>query len=395
MKKITLILAAFLLLLGSSYGQAPQLVNYQAVVRNASGDPVINQSVALRFTVRDINAAGTVLYQETQTLSTNALGLVNIQIGGGTPVTGTFAGINWNLNNKYLQVEADITGGTTFQSLVNVQLASVPFALNARTSSDNHWNASGTDIINNNIDNVGIGGTPGASAKLDISATNKGILIPRITFANRPASPATGLLIFQTDNTPGFYYYNGAAWVRVANSTDVGNTGSIIPYASGLPVTLTTVALGLVGTTALVGFGNSASGVSLLGGTLDLTGAGGTLLNFAFSAPRSGTITSLSANFSTTAGLSLIGSTLTVTAQLYTASAGSNNFSPVSGALVTLAPALTGILSIGASSSGTTSGLSIPVAAGNRYLMVFSATAAGITLINTVAGYASGGVNIN
>jgi trimeric autotransporter adhesin len=60
---------------------------------------------------------------------------------------------------------------------------------------------------------VGIGtATPNSSAQLEISAANKGLLIPRIPVASRPASPATGLLIYQTDNTPGFYYYDGVAW---------------------------------------------------------------------------------------------------------------------------------------------------------------------------------------
>lgn len=61
--------------------------------------------------------------------------------------------------------------------------------------------------------NIGLGTTtPHASAQLDISATNRGLLIPRVTQANRPPNPATGLLIYQTDNTPGFYFYNGTAW---------------------------------------------------------------------------------------------------------------------------------------------------------------------------------------
>jgi trimeric autotransporter adhesin len=60
---------------------------------------------------------------------------------------------------------------------------------------------------------VGIGTpTPNSSAQLEISAANKGLLIPRMAMASRPASPATGLLIYQTDNTPGFYYYDGTAW---------------------------------------------------------------------------------------------------------------------------------------------------------------------------------------
>lgn len=68
-------------------------------------------------------------------------------------------------------------------------------------------------IVNSVKAQVGIGtATPNSSAQLEVSAANKGLLIPRIVMASRPASPATGLLIYQTDNTPGFYYYDGTAW---------------------------------------------------------------------------------------------------------------------------------------------------------------------------------------
>lgn len=162
-----------------------------------------------------------------------------------------------------------------------------------------------------------------------------------------------------------------------------------------MPVVATTIAGGLVGTSALVGFGSSAEGVSILGGVIDLTGAGGTLLNFAFSVPRDGTITSLAAYFSTTLALSLVGTTLTITAQLYSSTTPDNTFTAVPGATVVLAPSLTGVLALGTISSGLTTGLSIPVTAGTRLLLVFSATASGVTLINTVAGYASGGLGIS
>jgi hypothetical protein len=80
--------------------------------------------------------------------------------------------------------------------------------------------------------------TPDNSAMLDIVSGSKGLLIPRMGLANRPASPATGLLIYQTDNTPGFYYYNGAAWIAVANvSTPPINIEAVIvgPYTAGNP----------------------------------------------------------------------------------------------------------------------------------------------------------------
>ena len=178
----------------------------------------------------------------------------------------------------------------------------------------------------------------------------------------------------------------------------VAGSSAIIPYASGLPVTLTTIAGGLVGTTALVGFGNSANGVSILGGTIDLSGASivaGTPINMAFSAPRDGTITAISAYFSVTTALSITGTTVTITAQLYRSTTPNNTFTAVPGAVVTLAPALTGLLAIGASSNGLITGLNIPVTSQTRLLLVFSATATGLSLAQTIIGYASGGVAIS
>jgi BclB C-terminal domain-containing protein len=150
----------------------------------------------------------------------------------------------------------------------------------------------------------------------------------------------------------------------------------------------------LVGTNGVVGFGSSTSSISLVGGAIDLTGGPGVLLNFAFSVPREGTITSIAAYFSTTAALSLVGSTITITAQLYSSTTPDNTFTPIPGAIVTLTPALTGIVALGTISNGLTTGLAIPVTPETRLLMVFTATAAGLSLINTVAGYASAGVSI-
>ena len=102
----------------------------------------------------------------------------------------------------------------------------------------------------------------------------------------------------------------------------------------------------------------------------------------------------MSAFFSNTAALSLVGSTVTITAQLYSSTTPNNTFTAVPGASVTLAPQLSGLISLGTISNGLTTGLNIPVTAQTRYLLVFSASATGLTLINTVAGYASAGLSI-
>ena len=76
--------------------------------------------------------------------------------------------------------------------------------------------------------NVCVGtSSPDNSAKLDVSATDGGLLIPRMTEVQRDAisSPATGLMIFQTDGTVGFYFYDGTAWTALSGSGATGPAG--------------------------------------------------------------------------------------------------------------------------------------------------------------------------
>ena len=85
---------------------------------------------------------------------------------------------------------------------------------------------------------------PDASAVLDISSTTKGLLIPRMTIAQRTAigSPATGLQVYQTDGTKGFYYYDGNAWTQLGSALlipithQVQQTGALV--VMGLPTRL-------------------------------------------------------------------------------------------------------------------------------------------------------------
>jgi hypothetical protein len=117
--------------------QAPQAITYQAVARDNSGNPIASQNIALRFSIRDISAAGTIVYRETHLTSTNSEGLFNVNLGQGTVVTGVFSSINWGTNSKFLQVEIDITGGTAFTDMGTQQMLSVPYALYSGSSSGN------------------------------------------------------------------------------------------------------------------------------------------------------------------------------------------------------------------------------------------------------------------
>jgi len=98
------------------------------------------------------------------------------------------------------------------------------------TAVDNDWTVSGNNMFSAVSGSVGIGASnPAASAKLDISATDKGFLPPRMTAAQRTAitSPATGLLVYQTDSPKGFYYYTGTSWEGLA---DYGANSACIDY---------------------------------------------------------------------------------------------------------------------------------------------------------------------
>lgn len=173
-----------------------------------------------------------------------------------------------------------------------------------------------------------------------------------------------------------------------------GATGSsaIIPFASGLPVTASTILGGLVGLGSLVSFGSSFAGLSVAGLTVDLSGAAGVATNHSWSMPRTGTLTQISAFFSNVVALNLVGSTVSLHVQIFRSAApGSNTFTPIAGAEAVFT--LTGIVAVNATQNLTVP-LAVPVANEDRLLLVVYATATGVSLVNLVTGYVSAGLSI-
>jgi hypothetical protein len=129
------------------YAQAPQKMSYQSVIRNSSSLLITNQSVGMRISILQGSATGTAVYVETQTASTNANGLVTIEIGSGVPVTGTFTAINWSNGPYFIKTETDPSGGTTYSITGNSQLLSMPYALYAKTA-ENGFSGNYNDLTN-------------------------------------------------------------------------------------------------------------------------------------------------------------------------------------------------------------------------------------------------------
>ena len=122
----------------ATYAQVPNLLNYQGVARNSVGNPLPNQSMNLRLSIRNNSFNGPVLYTETRTVQTNLGGLFSVQIGseGTVSSTGTIGGINWQVGTKYLQVEIDSKADNHFLDMGTVLLVSVPYAFNAGSANN-------------------------------------------------------------------------------------------------------------------------------------------------------------------------------------------------------------------------------------------------------------------
>lgn len=113
----------------------PDSFNYQTVVRNGDGIPLTDQDVSFRMSVRESSANGTIVYQETHSVTTNEHGLVNFRIGDGTG-PDNLADVSWGSNSYYLQVEIDPNGGSSYDNMGTTQLVSVPYAIHAKSADD-------------------------------------------------------------------------------------------------------------------------------------------------------------------------------------------------------------------------------------------------------------------
>ena len=118
------------------FAQAPDLLSYQAVIRNASNNLVASQNVGVRITILQNSPAGTEIYKEVfaPNPTTNSNGLLSLNIGSGTPITGTMGLINWASGPYFIKTEIDPAGGTNYTLVSISQMMSVPYALNAKTA---------------------------------------------------------------------------------------------------------------------------------------------------------------------------------------------------------------------------------------------------------------------
>ncbi len=120
--------------------QVPDLMSYQAVIRNSNDQLVVNTQVGLRISIQKYVFGAPPSYEnvyvEIHTPVTNENGLISIKIGEGSVVGGNLSTIDWAGGAYYIQTQCDPTGGTNYSITGRNQLLSVPYALNAKNAKN-------------------------------------------------------------------------------------------------------------------------------------------------------------------------------------------------------------------------------------------------------------------
>jgi len=256
--RLVLIIAlAHLLINTSIFAQAPQKMSYQAVIRNSNDSLLISTPVGMRISLVQGAPTGTVVFSETQTATTNANGLVSIEIGMGVAVNGTFAGIDWSAGPYYVKIETDLYGGTNYTITSSNELLSVPYALFSANGTPGPAGSQGPQGI------AGTNGNDGATGPQGLTGATGPI------GATGPQGPQGVAGTNGTNGTNGTFppgtvagemnYWNGTAWVTVAPGTNNQNltfcngVPTWGPCPAVLPTVTTTAVLNITNTSASSG----------------------------------------------------------------------------------------------------------------------------------------------
>lgn len=207
MKKLYTILVA-LLITASTFAQAPEKMSYQAVVRDSGDNLITSQLVGMQISILQTSATGTAVYVETQMPTTNINGLVTLEIGNGTVVSGDFTTIDWSADSYFIKTESDPTGATSYTITGTSQLLSVPYALHAKIAEN---------VMNDLVDDAD--SDPTNEIELPQSAGNNDFLVWNGTVW--VAKDLGGVSLATLPNAPTSYATAGNIQFRY-NSTSTG-----------------------------------------------------------------------------------------------------------------------------------------------------------------------------
>jgi uncharacterized protein (TIGR02145 family) len=232
MKKHILILILFLFLAPTLYSQAPQSIPYQAVVRNTDGSMMAEAAMTITFKIHDNTATGTVVYEENHTATTNAQGLISLNVGNGVVVSGTFSGINWGSGSKFLHVLMNAGSGVV--DLGTQQMMSVPYALYAEKANTTNVSVSavGDTLYLGNGNFILVPGISGSNKIVDTGLGN--VLLPGVPYCADKLISASGCDGMTTLDYQGYTYdlveIAGQCWFKENLRATSFNDGTPITY---------------------------------------------------------------------------------------------------------------------------------------------------------------------
>jgi uncharacterized protein (TIGR02145 family) len=227
-----------ILLTASIMAQAPQKMSFQSVIRNSNNTLVTSKKVGMRISILKGSAAGIASsltdYVETQTANTNTDGLVSLEIGKGTAVIGSFAGIKWAEGPYYIKTETDTTGGDNYTIIGSIELLSVPYAMYSSSPKGNKGE-KGAQGLKGEQGIQGVIGTPGPKGdKGETGAQGpKGEQgIQGVIGTLGPKGDMGEIGNFKIGTALGeMNYWNGSAWLVVPP----GITGQTLTFCNGVP----------------------------------------------------------------------------------------------------------------------------------------------------------------
>jgi hypothetical protein len=128
-------LITILLVSSPLFAQVPPKMSYQAVIRNINNTLTTSTQVGIQISILQGSITGIAVYTETHTPKTNANGLISLEIGSGTVITGVFTEIDWATGPYFIKTETDATGGDNYSIIGTSELTSVPYALHTETAT--------------------------------------------------------------------------------------------------------------------------------------------------------------------------------------------------------------------------------------------------------------------
>jgi hypothetical protein len=185
--KQLLVFFLFIFLAFKVFSQAPQSINFQSVLRNTNGEVVNNRTVSLKISILTDTINFTSVYIETHTKSTDASGLISLQIGSGNALSGVFGNINWGNSAHFIKLEADYSGGNSYVFLGTRELMSVPYAMYASKTDTSSLNLTNRFADKAPISSPTFTGTVAGITKTMVGLPN----VDNTTDAAKPVSTAT------------------------------------------------------------------------------------------------------------------------------------------------------------------------------------------------------------